>query len=104
MSIKPAQASVGALELMSMGIALMLDQRQLSEHILATVDGEAIRLILRHGTRNARTASPQDDDSSSNEIIPDAGVLRPSEGNHTKSRTLVLRVAALRPTSANSES
>jgi hypothetical protein len=59
MSIKPAQASVGALELMSMGIALMLDQRQLCKHILATVDGEAIRLILRHGTRNARTASPQ---------------------------------------------
>ena len=51
MSIKPAQASVGALELMGMGIALMLDQRQLSEHILATVDGEAIRLIPRHGTR-----------------------------------------------------
>ena len=30
-ALKPAQASVGALELMGMGIALMLDQRQLSE-------------------------------------------------------------------------
>ena len=28
--LEPAQASVGALELMGMGIALMLDQRQLA--------------------------------------------------------------------------
>ena len=29
--LEPAQASVGALELMGMGIALMLDQRQLAD-------------------------------------------------------------------------